>query len=33
LNYLGGAVSTEPAQAELIKKADAGMARVDELCK
>lgn len=33
LNYLGGAVSTEPNQAELIKQADAGMARVADLCK
>lgn len=33
LNYLGGAVSTEPAQAELIQRADTGMAGVADLCK
>ena len=33
LNYLGGAVSTDPAQAELIKQADAKLARVADLCK
>lgn len=33
LNYLGGAVSTEPGQADLIKRADASMTKVGELCK
>ena len=33
LNYLGGAVSTEPAQAELIKRADTGMSTVADMCK
>ena len=33
LNYLGGAVSTEPAQADLIKRADASMNKVADLCK
>lgn len=32
LNYLGGAVSTDTGQAELIKRADSGMARVADLC-
>lgn len=33
LNYLGGAVSTDQSQADLIKKADATMSRVADLCK
>lgn len=33
LNYLGGAVATDPAQAELIKKADAGMKTIGDMCK
>lgn len=33
LNYLGGAVSTDPVQAELIKKADESMSAVADLCK
>ncbi len=32
LNYLGGAVSTDPAQADLIKRADSGMTSVADLC-
>lgn len=32
LNYLGGAVSTDPAQVELIKQADATMTQVADLC-
>lgn len=32
LNYLGGAVSTDQSQTDLIKKADAAMARVSDLC-
>ncbi len=33
LNYLGGAVSTDPTQAELIKRADTGLTGVANLCK
>lgn len=33
LNYLGGAASTETVQAELIKRADAGMTNIADLCK
>lgn len=33
LNYLGGAVSTDPAQTELVKRADASMTGVSELCQ
>lgn len=33
LNYLGGAVSGDPAQAELIKRADAGMKSIADMCK
>ncbi|MCB0923122.1 MAG: hypothetical protein KDB50_01020 [Mycobacterium sp.] len=32
LNYLGGAVATDAAQAELIKQADATMTQVADLC-
>lgn len=32
LNYLGGAVSTDTAQADLIKQADAAMTQVTGLC-
>lgn len=33
LNYLGGAVATDPAQAELLKRADEGMKSIAEMCK
>lgn len=33
LNYLGGAVSTDPAQAELIARADSGMKSITDMCK
>lgn len=33
LNYLGGAVSADPGQAELLKKADSGMTAIADLCK
>lgn len=33
LNYLGGSVATDPAQADLIKRADAGMKSIADMCK
>ena len=33
INYLAGAVSTDPAQAELTKRADASMNAITELCR
>lgn len=33
MNYLGGAVATDPGQADLIKRADAGMKSIADMCK
>lgn len=33
LNYLGGAVSTDSGQAELLKRADTSMASIADMCK
>jgi hypothetical protein len=33
INYLAGAVSTDPAQAELTKRADAAMTAITDLCR